>query len=69
MNLADLTLVSSSFVEKTIRTFHPHKALAPAPYGVDMDFRNSRAKEQGRGPLRFIADRVSGGLGRKLEMV
>jgi glycosyltransferase involved in cell wall biosynthesis len=54
MSLADLTLVPSSFVEKTIRTFHPYKTLARAPYGVDVDFWNSGAKKQGRGPLRFI---------------
>src|SRR5262249_26767689 len=38
MELADLTLVPSVFVEKTIREFHPYKALARASYGVDLDF-------------------------------
>src|SRR5262249_50691424 len=54
MKLADLTLVASSFVEKTIHTFHPHKKLARTPYGVDLDFWNSGAKKRGRGPLQFI---------------
>lgn len=54
MSLADLTLVPSSFVEKTIRIFHPYKMLARAPYGVDLDFWTPGVKRQGLGPLRFI---------------
>jgi starch synthase len=54
MDLADLTLVPSSFVEKTIRNFHPYKMLVRAPYGVDFDFWTPSVKKQGVGPLRFI---------------
>ena len=46
MDLADLTLVPSSFVETTIRAFYPHKLLARASYGVDLDFW--RADDQHR---------------------
>lgn len=38
MELADLVLAPSSFVERTIREFHPDKRIARAPYGVDLDF-------------------------------
>jgi len=38
MELADLALVACSFVEKTIREFHPEKQIALAPYGVDTEF-------------------------------
>jgi glycosyltransferase involved in cell wall biosynthesis len=54
MSLADLTLVPSSFVEKTIRTFHPYKMLARTSYGVELDFWTPKLKIQGLGPLRFI---------------
>ena len=36
MELADLVLVPSSFVADTVRDFHPDKAVALAPYGVDL---------------------------------
>lgn len=54
IELADLTLVPSSFVEKTIRAFHPDKTLAPAPFGVDLNFWNFGEKSRRNGPLRFI---------------
>jgi starch synthase len=54
MSLADLVLVPSSFVEKTIRTFHPYKRLARAPYGVDLDFWTPEVKRRGSRPLCFI---------------
>jgi glycosyltransferase involved in cell wall biosynthesis len=54
MNLANLVLVPSSFAEVTIRTFHPYKVLARAPYGVDLDFWKPAQKEERAGPLRFI---------------
>ncbi len=38
MELADLVLVPSRFVEQTIREFHPQKKIAFAPYGVDLVF-------------------------------
>ena len=37
MELADLVLVPSSFVESTVRDAHPGKRLARATYGVDLD--------------------------------
>jgi len=36
MELADLVLAPSNFVADTIRTFHPHKHVVLAPYGVDL---------------------------------
>ena len=38
MELADVVLVACSFVERTIREFHPEKNIALAPYGVDAEF-------------------------------
>jgi glycosyltransferase involved in cell wall biosynthesis len=54
MELADLVLVPGSFVERTIRTFHPQKTIARAAYGVDLDFWKSGAQDREQGPLRFI---------------
>jgi glycosyltransferase involved in cell wall biosynthesis len=54
IDLADLILVPSSFGEGTIRNFHPHKVVARASYGVDLDFWNLGAKRLGTKPLRFI---------------
>ena len=45
MELADLVLAPSSFVADTIRAFHPNKALALAPYGVDLEFWTARCAE------------------------
>ena len=54
MNLADLVLVPSSFVESTIREFHPGKKIARAPYGVDLSFWRPLRGLSGEGPLQFI---------------
>ncbi|HEV3116335.1 MAG TPA: glycosyltransferase, partial [Gemmataceae bacterium] len=54
MDLADLVLVPGSFVEKTIRAFHPEKVIARAAYGVDLDFWKPGPQRQAQGPLRFI---------------
>jgi len=54
MDLADLVLVPSSFAAMTVRAFHPHKKLAQAFYGVDLDFWNAPAKKRERQTLRFI---------------
>ena len=54
LDLADLTLVPSSFVEGTIRAFAPYKQTALAPYGVDLDFWQATPRQEGQGPLRFI---------------
>jgi glycosyltransferase involved in cell wall biosynthesis len=54
MDLADIVLVPSSFVEKAIRKFHPNKFVARASYGVDLDFWNLGAKRLATRPLRFI---------------
>jgi glycosyltransferase involved in cell wall biosynthesis len=47
-------LVPSSFVEKTIHTFHPQKVLARAAYGVDMDFWTPAFTKRESRSLRFI---------------
>jgi alpha-maltose-1-phosphate synthase len=54
MELADLVLAPSSFVEGTIRAFHPTKQVARAGYGVDSDFWTPADKVASDGPLRFI---------------
>ncbi|HSV36429.1 MAG TPA: glycosyltransferase family 4 protein [Ramlibacter sp.] len=62
MELADVVLVPGSFVEKTVKQFHPAKATARLPYGVDSHFwRPADEPETGRPsgnrdsqPLRFI---------------
>jgi alpha-maltose-1-phosphate synthase len=54
MELADLVLAPSSFVADTVRTFHPNKALALAPYGVDLEFWRPDARNETEEVLRFI---------------
>ncbi|HZZ14451.1 MAG TPA: glycosyltransferase family 4 protein [Candidatus Sulfotelmatobacter sp.] len=54
MELADLVLAPSSFVEETIRTFHPNKKVALAPYGVDLEFWKPADKNRDSDILRFI---------------
>ena len=54
MELADLTLVPSRYVEATVREFYPHKAIARAPYGVDVEFWTPVPTPQQLEPLRFI---------------
>jgi len=46
MAMADLVLVACSFVEKTIREFHPEKKIALAPYGVDVEFWSPFGKDE-----------------------
>src|SRR5258708_8718258 len=41
MELADIVLVPSNFVERTIRLFHPDKRMARVEYGVDLTFLHS----------------------------
>jgi alpha-maltose-1-phosphate synthase len=53
MELADLVMAPSNFVEGTIRAFHPDKQIVRAPYGVDLEFW-SPAPRESVGPLRFI---------------
>jgi starch synthase len=53
MLLADLVMVPSSFVETTVRSFHPDKRLARAMYGVDLDYWTP-GPDRTSGPLRFI---------------
>jgi alpha-maltose-1-phosphate synthase len=53
MELADLVLAPSGFVEETIRAFHPDKPVARAPYGVDLEFWTPGPRPAD-GPLRFI---------------
>ena len=54
MELADLVLAPCSFVEQTIRNFHPYKKIARAAYGVDLDFWRPAAKNWGTRQLRFL---------------
>jgi alpha-maltose-1-phosphate synthase len=54
MELADLVLAPSSFVAETVRTFHPNKTLALAPYGVDLEFWTPGSRAEGSEVLRFI---------------
>lgn len=54
MELADLVLAPSSFVADTIRAFYPNKALALAPYGVDLEFWTVGGRNEGSEVLRFI---------------
>jgi alpha-maltose-1-phosphate synthase len=54
MELADLVLSPSTFVLNTIRQFHPAKAVALAPYGVDLDYWHPNSAPRPEGPLRFL---------------
>jgi glycosyltransferase involved in cell wall biosynthesis len=54
MELADLTLVASRYVEATVREFYPHKEIAQAPYGVDAEFWTPALTNKQPEPLRFI---------------
>ena len=54
MELADLVLVPSSFVEQTIRMYYPEKKLARAAYGVDLDFWRPGMEKSEEGTLRFV---------------
>ena len=54
MELADLTLVASRYVEATVREFYPHKEIARTPYGVDVEFWTPVPSDKQPGPLRFI---------------
>jgi alpha-maltose-1-phosphate synthase len=54
MELADLTLVASRYVEATVRECFPHKDIARAPYGVDVEFWTPVTTLKQPEPLRFI---------------
>jgi glycosyltransferase involved in cell wall biosynthesis len=54
MDLADVALVASRYVEATVREFHPHKAIARTPYGVDVKFWAPGPTHEPPEPLRFI---------------
>jgi glycosyltransferase involved in cell wall biosynthesis len=54
MKLADLVLVPSSFVERTIRSFHSDKRIVRASYGVDLEFWCPGKEEPDESTLRFI---------------
>jgi alpha-maltose-1-phosphate synthase len=54
MELADLVLVPSSFVQSTIQKYEPARKITLAPYGVDLEFwKNGRDASPNR-PLKFI---------------
>jgi alpha-maltose-1-phosphate synthase len=54
MELADLVLVASSYVERTVREFYPYKEIARTPYGVDVEFWTPGPSNTQAGPLRYI---------------
>jgi len=54
MELADLVLVPSTFVERSIRRFLPRKTVALAPYGVDCEYWIAPHRRPPSAPLRFI---------------
>jgi starch synthase len=54
IELADLTLVASRYVEATVREFYPHKDIARAPYGVDVEFWTPGPTHKPPEPMRFI---------------
>ena len=54
MELADLVLVPSNFVATTVRSFHPNKKIALAPYGVDTDFWTPGGQDHRGETIRFI---------------
>jgi starch synthase len=54
MELADLVLAPSSFVAETVRAFHPKKAIALVPYGVDLEFWTPGTRNTGSEVLHFI---------------
>ncbi len=54
MELADLVLVPSSFVESTVRDHAPGKRLARAAYGVDLAYWCPGGPPRADGPMRFL---------------
>jgi glycosyltransferase involved in cell wall biosynthesis len=54
MELADLTLVASRYVEATVLEFYPRKQIARTPYGVDFEFWSPGPARKPSGALRFI---------------
>lgn len=54
MELADLVLAPSSYVERTVRERHPHKPVARAAYGVDRDFWCPQGGPREERVLRFL---------------
>jgi starch synthase len=54
LELADLILVASRYVERTVREFDPNKQIALAQYGVDTEFWTPGSETHARNPLRFI---------------
>jgi len=54
MELADVVLAPSSFVESTIAQYFPAKLVRRAPYAADLEFWCSRVTVQPQARLRFI---------------
>jgi glycosyltransferase involved in cell wall biosynthesis len=54
MELADLVLAPSNFVAETIRTYHPNKTIALAPYGVNLEYWTPREQVRRTERLRFL---------------
>jgi len=54
MELADLVLAPTSFVERTIHEFLPGKRVERAAYGVDLDFWSPSEERAQNRPLTFL---------------
>lgn len=54
MEMADLVLVPSSFVEDTVRLHAPKKRLARAAYGVDLEFWRPGSEPRSERPIQFL---------------
>lgn len=54
MELADVILAPSSFVESTISQYFPNKLVRRAPYAADLVFWNCQENVQPQAKLRFI---------------
>jgi glycosyltransferase involved in cell wall biosynthesis len=54
MELADLVLVASRYVEATVQEYYPNKDIARTPYGIDFEFWTPVQTDKPPGPLRFI---------------
>jgi glycosyltransferase involved in cell wall biosynthesis len=54
LDLADVVLVPSSFVQTTVREHFPNKAISIAPYGVNSDFWAPASERKPNRALTFI---------------
>lgn len=54
MELADMVIVPSSFLEQSIRDYYPDKKIVLAPYGIDFEFWTPGQRRPPDGRLRFV---------------